>query len=267
MTESYRRQPTQKALPLTDWPRTDRQAWLAAQAKAGVLDEGGMVSHLSVCTLEDLTRRYAYLLSFLTKQGRLNPHELAASAVTEENILLYVRYLEPRVSSVTLAQSLYKISRVAACLAPKRDWRWLKRVARRLDLRAKPHDKRHEVVEISALFELGLQLMNEAEEADTSAPLRRALLYRDGLIIALRSQPAPPRQHYGAQDWQDLGQGRDDLEHRDPRRGDQGASLAPRRASRLECSLHRSICAPLPSIVAQRRDNQPALAWPKRSAA
>ena len=185
MTQNYRRPPTQKALPLADWPHVDREAWLAAQAKAGVLDEGGMVSHLSQCTLEDLTRRYAYLLSFLTKQERLNPHEPAASSVTEENILLYVRYLEARVSSVTLAQSLYKILRVAACLSPEQDWRWLKRVARRLDLRAKPRDKRHEVVEIRALFELGLQLMNEAEEADTSAPLRRALLYRDGLIIAL----------------------------------------------------------------------------------
>ena len=37
----------------------------------------------------------------------------AAALVTEENILLYVRYLEPRVSSVTLAQSLYKIARVS----------------------------------------------------------------------------------------------------------------------------------------------------------
>jgi integrase len=149
------------------------------------LDDGGIVSHLSACTLEDLTRRYAYFLSFLAKQEKLNAHGLAAASVTEKDILHYVRYLEPHVSSVTLAQSIYKISRVAACLSPEQDWRWLKRVARRLDLRAKPRDKRHEVVEIRALFELGLQLMDEAEEADTSDLLRRALLYRDGLIIAL----------------------------------------------------------------------------------
>ena len=64
-----------------------------------------------------------------------------------------MHYLEPRVSSVTLAQSLYKIARVAACLAPEQDWRWLQRVARRLDLRAKPRDKRNEVVEIKELFQ------------------------------------------------------------------------------------------------------------------
>ena len=96
-----------------------------------------------------------------------------------------MHYLEPRVSSVTLAQSLYKIARVAACLDPERDWRWLKRVARRLDLRAKPRDKRNEVVEIKELFRLGLQLMDQAEKAENSTSFRRALLYRDGLIIAL----------------------------------------------------------------------------------
>jgi hypothetical protein len=148
MTESRRHLPTQKALPLPDWPHADRKTWRAAQATAGVLDDGGVVSHLSPRTLEDLTSRYAYFLSFLSQQGRLETHGPAAASVTEENILLYVRYLEPRVSSVTLAQSLYKIARVAACLAPERDWRWLKRLARRLDLRAKPRDRRNEVVEI-----------------------------------------------------------------------------------------------------------------------
>ena len=46
MTEYRRSPPTQKALPLPDWPQADRETWRAAQATAGVLDDGGMVSHL-----------------------------------------------------------------------------------------------------------------------------------------------------------------------------------------------------------------------------
>ena len=34
MTESYRRPPTQKALPLTDWPQADREAWLRRPGKS-----------------------------------------------------------------------------------------------------------------------------------------------------------------------------------------------------------------------------------------
>jgi integrase len=180
-----RNPPSQKALSLPDWPKTDREAWTAAQKTAGVLYDGGVASHLSAHTRRDLTRRYGYFLSFLAHYGRLNPDRPSAASVTRENILDYVHYLEPRVSSVTLAQSLYKIRRVAGCLDPGQDWRWLRRLARRLDLRAKPGDRRNDVVEIKELFRLGRQLMDQADKADASTTFSRVLLYRDGLIIAL----------------------------------------------------------------------------------
>ena len=156
-----------------------------------MLGDGGIVSHLSPRTLDDLTRRYAYFLSFLSRHERLERNGPAAACIGEENVLHYVRYLERRASSVTLAQSIYKIARVAACLAPKRDWRWLQRVARRLDLRAKPRDKRNEVVEIKELFRLGLRLMDEAErETDNFCP-RTALSGRSD-HRPMRRRPPPP---------------------------------------------------------------------------
>jgi integrase/recombinase XerD len=185
MTGHRRNPPNQKALPLPDWPRTDREAWAAAQKAAGVLYDGGVASHLKAYNRCDLTRRYAYFLLFLANQDRLEHHGPAAASVTEENILDYVHYLEPRVSSVTLAQSLRKIARVATFLDPGRDWLWLRRLARRLQLRAKPRDRRHEVEEIRELFRLGLRLMHQADKAATATAFSRALLYRDGLIIAL----------------------------------------------------------------------------------
>lgn len=155
MTKHRRNPPNQKALPLPDWPKTDREAWTAAQETAGVLYDGGVASHLSAQTRRDLTRRYAYFLSFLAHHERLDPHAPAAALAIPENILDYVHYLEPCVSSVTLAQSLYKIRRVAGCLDPGRDWRWLRRLCRRLDLRAKPRDRRNDVVESESCSGLG----------------------------------------------------------------------------------------------------------------
>ncbi len=185
MIRHRRNPPSQKPLPFPDWPRADREAWTAAQEVTGVLDDGGVASHLSAQTREDLTRRYSYFLSFLAQQGKLDPNGPAAASVTPENILDYVHSLEPRVSSVTLAQSLYKIRRVAGCLVLERDWGWLKRLCKRLDLRAQPRDRRNDVVEIQELFRLGLTLMDRADKADLATRFSRALLYRDGLIIAL----------------------------------------------------------------------------------
>lgn len=105
MTDPRRHPPSQKALPLRYWQQADRKTWCAAQAKAGVLDEGGMLNHLSERTLKDLTSRYSYFLYFLVGAGRFNQHGPAAALITEEHILLYVSYLEARVSSVTLAQA------------------------------------------------------------------------------------------------------------------------------------------------------------------
>ena len=188
MIGMLRNPPSQKALPLPDWPKADREAWDAAQVTGNILDDhDGIISHLNAQTRDDLTRRYAYFLFFLARQGRLERDGAAAASVTPENILAYVHYLEPRVSSVTLSQSLYKISRVAGCLDPGRDWRWLRRLCKRLDLRAKPRDRRSDVVEIKDPFRLGRRLMYQADKADLSTALSRALLYRDGLIIALLS--------------------------------------------------------------------------------
>lgn len=183
---TYRRSsPSQKALPLPDWPKADRETWQAAQETAGVLDEGGAAGHLSALTRQDLTRRYAYFLSFVARQGKLDLEGAAGAAVTEQNILHYLRFLELHVSSVTLAQSIYKISRVAHYLAPACDWRWLRRLVRRLEMRAKPRDKRNDVVSIKELFQLGLQLMDQAEKTSGATDFFRALLFRDGLIVAL----------------------------------------------------------------------------------
>ena len=185
MTQHRRNPPSQRPLPVSDWPKLDRETWTTAQQAAGMFDDGGVASHLSAQTREDLTRRYAYFLSSLAHRGRLDLRGHAAGSVTPENIMDYVNYLRPRVSSVTLAQSLYKIRRVAGCLGPGQDWSWLQRLCRRLDLRAKPRDRRNEVVEIKELFRLGRQLMDEADKADTSTAFSRALLFRDGLILAL----------------------------------------------------------------------------------
>lgn len=185
MTTHHRRLKTHTALPLPDWPEADHETWLAAQAPANALCDGGVVSHLSRRTLRDLTQGYGYFLRFLAHQGRFLQDAPAAASVSEENVLDYIGHLETRVSSVTLANYLWQIARVATCLDPGRDWGWLQRIVRRLDLRAKPRDRRKDVVEIKALFQLGLQLMDRADKVEIPMSFTRIAMYRDGLIIAL----------------------------------------------------------------------------------
>ena len=83
MTPYRRSSPSQWALPLPGWPKADRDYWHAAQEAAGVLDDGGAASHLNALTRQDLTRRYAYFLSFVASQGKLDLEGPAGATMTE----------------------------------------------------------------------------------------------------------------------------------------------------------------------------------------
>ena len=78
------------------------------------------------------------------------------------------------------------VSQAMRAMASDRDWTWILRAANRLRAVAVPvRQKRTRMQELQALAELGIRLMRQAEATNDSFEVRRAALYRDGLIIAL----------------------------------------------------------------------------------
>jgi integrase/recombinase XerD len=72
----------------------------------------------------------------------------------------------------------------ASIMDPGRDWSWIYRLASSMRVRHKPaRPKRHRLVHIERLLNLGLDLMEEANNETTT--LRRFRTYRDGLMIGL----------------------------------------------------------------------------------
>lgn len=147
--------PRQRALPLSDWPPADRDAWLAATASSGLLGDAGIASHLAPSTRDDLTRRYAYFLAFAKRTGRLVSEGPPACNVTEDAITAYVQDLEEYASSVTVHGSVIKAMRVAECVAPQMDWLWLRVLCRRLETRMIGRNKRPRMVDVGRLLDLG----------------------------------------------------------------------------------------------------------------
>ena len=80
---------------------------------------------------------------------------------------------------------------------PNGDWSWLGRVESRVRARKGPvRNKRERTRHSGDLLKLGLSLM---EEADTlSTPLRQAVRYRDGLMIALLAARPVRRKNFCA---------------------------------------------------------------------
>ena len=145
-----------RSLPLAQWPDADRAAWQAACAPGARLRGGGAAAHLAQVTRDDLQRRYGYFLDHVVRAGLLDLTAIAAGQVTPERVDGFVAELSGRVSSVTLAQTVYKLRRMVSILAPGRDFEWVREMERDLAYNAVPKLRAGQLVDGPRLLQAGL---------------------------------------------------------------------------------------------------------------
>src|SRR4051812_18568856 len=104
------------SLKLSDWPAADQQAWAEACRPRQGLKRGGPAAALAAITRKDLARRYGYFLTYLEDKRELDPSAAAAAQITPEAVEGYLAYVEPHWSSVTIAQTLFKLVRMGSLL-------------------------------------------------------------------------------------------------------------------------------------------------------
>ena len=174
-----------RSLPLSEWPEADRHAWIEACQPGQRLRRGGRASHMKQITRDDLERRYGYYLQFLVETGDSSSAHRQRTQVTPDQVERYIQRVQPHWSSVTLAQSIYKLRRMAELLSPETDFEWLSDREKDLALVACPQERFDKIVTSETLIEAGLTLVREAQLATRRRPLWRALSMRDGLMVAM----------------------------------------------------------------------------------
>lgn len=174
-----------RSLPLKDWPKADRLAWEAACQPARRLVRSGTASHLAPVTQADLAKRYGLYLDFLDRTGWLDLDAEAGAQVTPGAIASFVAELQSRVSSVTVSRSIYKVRRAAELIAPHLGFAWLAEIGKDLTLLERPKEDFARDVTPERLVEAALTLLREAEADIDGRLLKRALLARNGLMVAL----------------------------------------------------------------------------------
>ena len=129
---------------------------------------------------------YGRYLAWLRDTGKLEPSCLPQERVTKEIVTGYVDHLAAYNRGYTVlcrVQELYDAMRV---MAPDQDWAWLRRIGSAIRSRTRPaKSKEGRVQAPDRLANLGMELMARADEATDLTPLQRAVLFRDGLMIAL----------------------------------------------------------------------------------
>ncbi|MCW8087676.1 tyrosine-type recombinase/integrase [Sabulicella glaciei] len=179
------------ALPFASWPEADRATYLAACTPGSPFDDPGAAASWRPATHRSLCAAYSRWLGFLQSEGVVLAEEGPAERVTPERLRHYERMLRGRCASVTVATYLGQLLMFLTDLWPERNWRWLREIQARHQRLAQPSRvKAARMVDQMELVELGFSLMEQAVARPlppdlTAGPSHPALLYRDGLMIAL----------------------------------------------------------------------------------
>jgi integrase/recombinase XerD len=174
-----------KLLPVEDWPTADREAWSNATQKGDRFEDGGPGSHWAERTIRTIKHDYRRWLGHLRET---DPDALDLSPVdriTQCRIRAYIDHLQASISPAGTHNYIKHLADAARVMGPSLDWRWLREIAIRLEKLVTPKNKRPRMVSSHQLADLGRQLMSEAEQQKGLRPKERAILYRDGLMIAL----------------------------------------------------------------------------------
>ncbi len=169
-----------------EWSAAERQAWTAALTRGDTLAPGGAASHWRESTARTVMRSYGHWLVWQASAGLLDHKAGPGQSVTPENIARYVAELRGKVSSRTIASRISQIYMAVKVMVPDTDWLWLREIWLRLERRVVPlRDKNARLAEAAELLTCGVLAMEEAENSPARCLFERAMLYRDGLLVAL----------------------------------------------------------------------------------
>jgi integrase len=195
MTESSTQGAVRRGLPVADWPQPDRALWHAALTPGDILEEGGSRARYSPVSNRNFANWYGLWLAWLG--DRVNLADAPADRITPEHVRAYASELSGVVAPITVLNHLRAVYEMALVFDQARDWTWIRQVASRIRMHAKPvRQKRDRMVSSRELLLLGQQLMLDAPAQPT--PCRRARTYRNGLIISfLATRPLRQRNLAG----------------------------------------------------------------------
>jgi integrase/recombinase XerD len=174
--------------PVANWPARDRALWNTGVERRGLFGDSGAGAGWSDGSRLKTARGYTAWLSWLAARDWLDANLEPADRVTQVRVAAYIAEMRAERAPYTVlcrVQELYDALRV---MAPEGGWEWLAQLYRSLRSRVHPvRDKLSRLKPIDELAALGERLMDEAESAPGWSARRRAVGYRDGLVIALLS--------------------------------------------------------------------------------
>ena len=186
------------SMPFDAWPEPDRAAWVALSTDGDIWDDAGRGSHWSDGTRRLLVHCYGAWIFFLARHFPADLERPPAERVTRQRILAYLAEMdgpgddgstgggEKQAAPATKTTRIRSLEIVIARFAPQHDWRWLRRIVRRLHARANATAlKPYIPVAANNLFQWALERLKQIDADGSPVSRNRAVTFRDTLIVAM----------------------------------------------------------------------------------
>lgn len=169
-----------------EWPPLHREAWRLLFVEEGLFDDPKPTLKWRPKTKEKVQKGYGIWLSFHIQCGVNIELTTPAEIVTKESVRGFREaFMKRDAADLTIFSHINELYLAIINLAPDHDWSWLKRASHNLRNRARlKKEKLPRLKSSDQLINCGLSLMNEAETNEQLSPYKRALMFRDGLMIA-----------------------------------------------------------------------------------
>ncbi|MGH6955123.1 MAG: tyrosine-type recombinase/integrase [Caulobacteraceae bacterium] len=168
------------------WPAVDRAAWAIALAPLDPFEPTvGLASRWKASTRGLYVNAYGRWLTWLRLSGQLSMAEAPGARATDARVKGFYQSLKSDgLAPLTIAGRLAGLARVLEAMDPTGDVRWISRAAGRLYKSPPVKDVAIRLRPAAEVVQLGRDLMQEAEGGGIKSQLHRAIMFRDGLMIA-----------------------------------------------------------------------------------
>jgi integrase len=174
-------------VPVEEWPIGCQQQWHAAFDAADLFSKTKPATQWRKATIRKVCCGIGSLMSWIAYQGHLDHDCEIADVITRDNISGFVADMrEAGYAPNTIYSHIQGAYQGAKVMEPAADWGWLLNAVKKIRAKAKPaRNKLKRLQPAQKLDRLGRKLMDEAQSNTKLTPYKRALMFRDGLMIAV----------------------------------------------------------------------------------
>lgn len=168
------------------WPAADRAAWEALFTEGDIFDGAGPCCHWSQGSRTKREQSYGHWLGYCLTPGALDPPRDVTDRATEDTIRGFLDFEMNRCSPRTVQMHVEDLLVVFRAMSPDKDWKWLAKIAERLEANCNTGELKPRLgISATEIYAWAQTRMREIDRIDGASELRRAVLFRDALMVGV----------------------------------------------------------------------------------